>query len=333
MAAMPGPITATQAMAQYLNALGQRYPTQFEMQQSMYAPQTQQQGAGLLGQAAQIGTSYGVKKGLEALLSSGASSAVPSGAGAVEAALAQGIYQTPMSTVQTVAPGLGSAAGSTAGTAASSAPTSISNFAGSATPYLGAAGTAAGAYAAYQGIKDKNPLTAGLGGLGAGLGINAMGYALGPYGWAAMLAAPAIGALVNKLGDKDRWKTEKKKLEKLQKSGAFIPENLLASMPTRGRSMDELIRKDLAADFVGRDTQGNWANNLFAKSRLESDLRPEDIVGYAAFAEKDKDWFNKPLETRLAEAKKALDANAVREAKGSITVDWNKVAGALANAQ
>jgi hypothetical protein len=304
------------------------------MQQRMYGPPPpQQQGAGLLGQAAQLGTSYGVRKGLEALLSSGASNVLPNSAGAVEAALAQGIYQTPMSTVQTVAPGLGSTVGSTASSAAGSAPTTISNFAGTATPYLGAAGAAAGTYAAYQGIKDKNPLTAGLGGLGAGLGINAMGYALGPYGWVAMLAAPAVGALVNKLGDKDRWKTEQKKLEKLLKSGTYIPEAILASMPTRGRSMDELIRKDLPADFIGRDSQGNWVNNVFARSRLESDLRPEDIINYAAFAEKDKDWFNKPLEVRLSKAKEALDANAVREARGSISVDWNKIARALANAQ
>lgn len=66
---------------------------------------------------------------------------------------------------------------------------------------LGAAGAAYGAYQAFKGIKDKNPMQAGMGGLGAGLGLNAMGYALGPWGWAATLAAPTALAAMNKLFD------------------------------------------------------------------------------------------------------------------------------------
>jgi len=79
-----------------------------------------------------------------------------------------------------------------------------------ATPVLGAAGTALGAYQAYQGVRSGNELQAGLGGIGAGLGLNAMGYALGPYGWAAMAAAPIALSLFNKKSTKeiesDRWK-------------------------------------------------------------------------------------------------------------------------------
>lgn len=76
------------------------------------------------------------------------------------------------------------------------APLGASVF-GSATPYLGAAGTALGAYGAYEGIKKGNPLAAGMGGLGAGLGVNMMGYTLGPWGWAAMAGAPIVAALLN----------------------------------------------------------------------------------------------------------------------------------------
>lgn len=307
-------LTTAQAIEMYLKAMGpQAQSYNFNNFRAEQVPA--QQPASIPG--LEKLTAYGTAKGLDALFSSAPAA---TSAGQIEAALANGIYQTPMS-------------GSTLSSAAPTAATDITNFAGSATPYLGAAGAAAGAYGAYQGIKDKNPLTAGLGGLGAGLGINAMGFGLGPPGWAAMIAVPAIAALANRLGDKDQWKTEKKKLQKLQKGGTFVPEALLAQMLTRGRSKAELIRQDLAPDFVGRDAGGNWANNVFAQSRNEADLRPEDIVGYAAFAEKDKDWFNKPLDARLAEAKKALDAGAVREAKGSISVDWNKIAGALANAQ
>ena len=290
-----------------------------------YAPSYQSQQVappqpGILEQVLPTATKIGVKE----LLSSGGaiggmSSAAPVSSGAVEAALANGIYQTPLnSSMFSTATGIPEA-------------TSITNFAGAATPVLGAAGAAAGAYGAYQGIKDKNPLMAALSGGGAGLGLAAMGMGIGPLGWAALIGAPAIGALANKYLDKDEWKTESKKLNKLKKSGVFVPENLLASMPTRGRSKDELINKAYAADFIGRSLQGDWINNKFADSRNEADLRPEDIVGYAAFAEHDKDWFNKPLDVRLGEAKKALDAGAVNEAKGSIKVDWNKVAGALAN--
>ena len=99
------------------------------------------------------------------------------------------------------ASGAGMSAGAGATTAADAAlsgagDTSISNFAGSATPYLGAAGTALGAYNAYEGIKKHNPIQAGLGGAGAGLGINAMGYALGPWGWAAMAGIPIAASLL-----------------------------------------------------------------------------------------------------------------------------------------
>jgi hypothetical protein len=215
--------------------------------------------------------------------------------------------------------------------ASSGAETTLSNFAGAATPVLGALGTAAGAYGAYESIKNKDPLGAGLSGAGAGLGLNALGLALGPAGWAAMIAAPVLGAIANKHLDKQRWKTEGKALGKLAKKGVFIPQNLRDSMPSGPREKSQLIRKDLAADFVGRDAAQNWVNNKFAETRNEADLRPEDIVNYAAFAENDKDWFNKSLDDRLIKAKQALDAQAVREKRGSISVDWNKVAGALAN--
>jgi hypothetical protein len=89
-------------------------------------------------------------------------------------------------------------------------PTTITNFAGSATPYLGAAGVAAGGYNAYRGIKSGNEAQAGLGGATAALGLNAMGYALGPWGWGAMVAAPVVASLFKRKSTKekeaDRWK-------------------------------------------------------------------------------------------------------------------------------
>ena len=102
------------------------------------------------------------------------------------------------------------AGGEASGTLGSTAPTGIDNFAGSATPYLGAAGAAYGGYNAIQGIEKGNPMQAGTGALGLGLGLNAMGYALGPYGWAAMAAAPIAAKLLDRKSTKeiqaDRWK-------------------------------------------------------------------------------------------------------------------------------
>jgi hypothetical protein len=201
-----------------------------------------------------------------------------------------------------------------------------------ATGALGAAGMAAGAYGVGQAYKNKDPLGGALSGAGMGLGASALGTSLAlswvpGIGWmAAGGALLGLGAgLLGKMGDKDEWKKEQKKFQKLGEAGIYVPENLLAEMPTRGRSKEELIRQDKPIDFIGRDEQGQWVNNKFAETRNEADLRPEDIVNYAAFAEKDPEWFKKPLDQRLAEADRVLKAGAVREAKGSITIDWGKL--------
>jgi hypothetical protein len=86
-------------------------------------------------------------------------------------------------------------------------------------------------------------------------------------------------------------------------------------MPTKGRTKDELIK-------IAQQSGGNVK---FAESRKESDLTPQDIIGYATFAENDPQWFNKPVAERLAVAQKALDAGAVRERNGTIDVDFSKI--------
>lgn len=201
------------------------------------------------------------------------------------------------------------------------AATDITNFAGSATPYLGAAGTAIGAYNAYKGIEGKNPMRAGLGGAGAALGLNAMGYALGPYGWAAMVAAPAVGALVNKMGDKDRWKTEGKRLDDLRKRGINVPQMEGDSL-SGGRSRDQLVAIEEA-----KKARGQYSNVDFARSRNVADLKPEDIWGYSAFFDHyGNDWLGKKTEQERRDiAQKALSSGAVREHHGTIDVDWGKV--------
>lgn len=201
--------------------------------------------------------------------------------------------------------------------------TSISNFAGAATPYLGAAGAAAGAYGAYQGIKNKNPLAAGMGGAGAALGINAMGYALGPWGWAAMAAAPAIGALVNKYTDKDRWKEEQDAVGKLAKKGITGWQAYANAQPklTAGRSMEQLVALEAA-----KKAKGQYSNEDFARTRDEKYLKGKDIWGYSDFGEKfGNDWFGKFSEKQREDiSQMALDDKAVQESKAGIKVNWNE---------
>jgi hypothetical protein len=111
------------------------------------------------------------------------------GSEAAASALPEFTYQAPQFS-------LGATGESAAGLSSAAAPgaeTTISNFAGSATPYLGAAGTAYGLYNVAKGMQQggnrAGTIQGGLGGLGAGLGLAMMG--LGPAGW---LAAGGLAA-------------------------------------------------------------------------------------------------------------------------------------------
>lgn len=117
--------------------------------------------------------------------------------------------------------------------------------------------------------------------------------------------------------DKDMWKTEGNRLRDV---GA--PQALIDQMPTRGRSKEELIE-------IERQNNGNVA---FAESRNEADLRPVDIVNYAAFAENDPTWFKRSMDDRLKYADQALKAGAVREHHGTIDVDFSKLGSNLTQA-
>jgi hypothetical protein len=207
------------------------------------------------------------------------------------------------------------------GTAANATGNAATGFGstGTASTALGLAGAGYGAYQALEGVKNQNPVQAGLGGTALGLGLNATGLALGPVGWGLAVGVPAIGALAGKLFDKDEWKTEGKRLAKLRDQGVFVPQGMGAEQLSGGRSKEELIaieKQNIAA--------GKSGNVKFAESRNEKDLTPMDIVGYATFAENDPQWFNRPVEERLQVAQRVLDQGLVRERKGTVDVNWSK---------
>lgn len=107
---------------------------------------------------------------------------------------------------------------------------------------LGAAGAAYGAYNALQGVKKGDPLQAGLGGAGAVAGINAMGYALGPWGVAATIAAPAALAFLNDqfFSHKDTKQYQKERTDQLLEKG-FTEEQLRVLRPT---TFDDMPKAD-----------------------------------------------------------------------------------------
>lgn len=193
---------------------------------------------------------------------------------------------------------------------------------------LGGIGTAGNAILPVAGALGLGELLLNKrhGGRGAAQGA-ASGAAIGTG------IAPGIGTLIGALaggglgyfgnfGDVDRWNTEQGRSQDLVKKGVTGWDKLASTMPqlSKGRSKDELTRKDLAPDFIGKDSQGNWVNNKFAQSRNEKDLRPEDIWGYSAFGETfGNDWLGKYSEDQRRQiAQKALDLGAVKEKYGSI---------------
>lgn len=157
-----------------------------------------------------------------------------------------------------------------------------------------AAGTIMGGKAAYDMLRGKkaNPIGRGILGVATG-GLSEVANFLG-----------------NRFGDKDRWKTEQNRLQKLQDQGytdITLPEL------TGGRSKQELI--DIEKQRGG--------NVKFAESRNEADLTPEEIANFATFYEKAGP--SGTLTDRQNLARQALAAGAVREHHGTIDVDWSKV--------
>lgn len=244
----------------------------------------------------------------------GAASAIPTGMEAV-GTMADGSAMLAPASAAAEAPGMFSLSG-----------------VGGAGNLIAPAAGALGAYDLFSNYGDRSDL------MNIGEGA-ASGAAMGSFfPGAGTLIGGAVGGLVGLGlsmfgGDEDKWKTEGQNLVKLHEKGVYVPENLMASMPTSGRELEDLIVKDLPRDFIGRDSNGNWVNNKFASSRDVKDLRPEDIVNYSAFAENDPDWFRKPLEERLVFADNALKSNAVKEGHGTIKVDFKKVGSAPSPAQ
>lgn len=185
------------------------------------------------------------------------------------------------------------------------APTTLgaSSFATVGIPAVGAALIGKGVYDLVQGKKTK--------GLGDWASRGSLAIATG-----------GISEIVKGLGlfDGPKTQVEEGRWKDLEETGAQIPEWVKSGQDIK----DAGYRSDLSSDFKGLDASGIWANNSFAKSRAESDLRPEDIWGYASMVETFGPQYQQGSEeNRRAIAQKALDLGLVDEHHGTVDIKAN----------
>jgi hypothetical protein len=171
---------------------------------------------------------------------------------------------------------------------------------------LGAAGVGLGAYGAYQGIKEGNPLTSGLGGAGIAGGLNALGVGLGPAGWAAMIAAPVALSMLglNKPSVK----------EQVKKRWSSLAEK---SDPNTQSYAQQYM------SYLDSDQQKEDSKLNFSEMKESGQLKAEDVWGgYGMFKTFGSDWLGKYTEDQRRQISQALlDANLVDSKKGDIVVN------------
>lgn len=191
-------------------------------------------------------------------------------------------------------------------------PISMSNFAGSYTPYIGALGTLAGTAGAIQGVRKGNSLMAGLGGGGAWLGLNAMGYTLGPAGW-AMLAVPAVAALLNR-HKSTREVTKENTGKLLKKSNDPGYQKYVQAM----RAQYDSAPPDPSKPFHG----GQYATwDEYKNAGLDAG----DLTGVKANLGLGPEYTNLNFDQQKAVTQAAIDANLYNSRKGEVEADQNKL--------
>lgn len=195
---------------------------------------------------------------------------------------------------------------------------------------LGAVGFAMGAHGAYKGVKAGDPISAGSSALSAGLGLNAMGMALGPIGWGLMLAAPIAGAFINKNKVSSRERN-KRQTENLLKMG-FSPQTLqnLGRLDAQGnkvyfpdtqtkeekdasgREWDRITRSSNKDENPFRVPTAMWTYegmlNTFGPDYMEKWSEKDRYIATAATIEQGGGFYNKKGEVLAKDQDKARAA-------------------------
>ena len=206
------------------------------------------------------------------------------------------------------------------------APSSVAGSSGAGAFSLGGIGSAGNAILPIAGVAGAYDLfTSDKRGTGSGIAQGAAsGAAIGSYfGPIGAGVGGVLGGILGAFGGKPRTKLEEERLGKLNESGikTFTPPEFDES---RGRSQQlSDIKKEMGIsdDFIGYTPDGHYANARWLKSGKESDLRAQDIWGYATFSEHfGNDWYNTSEENREKIASKALDLGLIKEHHGTIDI-------------
>lgn len=184
----------------------------------------------------------------------------------------------------------------------------MENSLGSATPYLGAAGAAYGAYNMYEGLKEGDMGQTGMGAAGLGLGINAMGYALGPWGWGALAAATLASQLTKHESTRDVAKKHTKSLMGQGKDDATW-QNYVAAM----RKGFDKAPADPSKPFAGK--YKNW------KEYEAAGLEAPDLTGvYGNLKTFGPEWAKLGEEQRVAVTQGIINAGLYKSKKGEVEI-------------
>jgi hypothetical protein len=216
--------------------------------------------------------------------------------------------------------GAGTTAGTTAGTAAGTVPSgeilSATRVAGqapveglTAANYAGGAlGLGLGGYNTYKGVTTGNELQSALGGASMGLGLNALGVGLGPYGWAAMVAAPVVASLLKHESTRDVAKKHTKQLMKMGKDDAQW-QNYVSGM----RQQYNAPPPDKSKPFAGK--YASW--EAYKAGGLESN----DLTGvYGNLKTFGPEWAKLNFNQQKAVTQGIIDAGLYDSKKGEVII-------------
>lgn len=179
---------------------------------------------------------------------------------------------------------------------------------GGVTPYLGAAGAAYGAYNMYEGLKEGDMGQTGMGAAGVGLGINAMGYALGPWGWGALAAAALASKFTKHESTRDVARKHTKSLMEQGKDDANW-QNYVAAM----RKGFDKAPPDPSKTFAGK--YANW------KEYEAAGLEAPDLTGvYGNLKTFGPQWASLSEDQRVAVTQGIINAGLYKSKKGEVEI-------------
>jgi len=177
---------------------------------------------------------------------------------------------------------------------------------------VGGLGVGLGGYEALQGVKNKNPIQSGLGGVGVGLGLNQLGYALGPWGWAASAGIPVALSLANKMFDHETTRELAKR---------HTGELLGSSEDPNYQSYVSGMREQYNAPPPDPSKPYHGGQYATWEEYKNAGLDPNDLTGvYGNIKTFGQEWANLSEPQRVAVTKGIIDAGLYKSKKGEVEI-------------